>query len=156
MKRVVVVSFIAALMLAGCSEKKEQKSATTQTAEALHSVASAVASSSSKKSENSSVETKESIKKVVSETAQAVQTQASDVKALYAKCAACHGADGKRKALGKSAAIAGMSKEELIKKLQGYKAGTLNQYGMGALMKAQVSSLSQKDMEALAAYIANL
>ena len=151
MKRVVVVSFIAALMLAGCSEKKEQKSATTQTAEALHSVASAVASSSSKKSS-----AQESIKKVVSKESAPKKQQASDVKVLYAKCAACHGADGKRKALGKSAAIAGMSKEELVKKLQGYKAGSLNLYGMGALMKAQVSGLGQKDIEALADYIANL
>ena len=77
-------------------------------------------------------------------------------KELYAKCASCHGQKGEMKALGKSAVIAGMAKDELVKKIKGYKAGTLNQYGMGALMKGQVASLSDADIEALADYISNL
>ena len=77
-------------------------------------------------------------------------------KELFGKCASCHGADGKRKALGKSAPIAGMSKDEVVKILKEYKAGTLNKYGMGALMKGQVAGLSDEDIEALAAYIASL
>ncbi|BCD68684.1 c-type cytochrome [Nitratiruptor sp. YY09-18] len=77
-------------------------------------------------------------------------------KELYTKCASCHGQKGNLKALGKSGIIAGMSKDELIKKLKGYKAGTLNQYGMGALMKGQVAGLSDADIEALAVYISTL
>ncbi len=77
-------------------------------------------------------------------------------KKIFAKCASCHGSDGKRKALGKSAPIAGMPKDEVIKKLKGYKAGTLNQYGMGALMKSQAAPLSDSEIEALAAYISSL
>ncbi len=77
-------------------------------------------------------------------------------KELFAKCASCHGPDGKRKALGKSGIIAGMPKDEVLKKLKGYKAGSLNQYGMGMLMKGQVGSLSESDLEALAAYISSL
>jgi cytochrome c553 len=77
-------------------------------------------------------------------------------KALFAKCAGCHGPDGKTKALGKSAIIAGEPAEEIEKKLHEYKAGTRNVAGMGMLMKGQVSSLSDEDIKALAAYIASL
>ncbi len=80
-----------------------------------------------------------------------------DAAKLYAtKCASCHGPKGERKALGKSAPIGGMAKDEVLEKLKGYKAGTLNLYGMGALMKTQVASLSDAELEALAAYISTL
>ncbi len=80
----------------------------------------------------------------------------ADGKAIFAKCAGCHGQDGKKSALGKSAVIAGEKADVTLKKLQGYKAGTLNAHGMGALMKGQVSSLSDADMKAVADYIATL
>jgi cytochrome c553 len=86
--------------------------------------------------------------------ASAVDTGAG--KALYAKCAGCHGADGKTKAMGKSALIAGQSAADLETKLAGYKAGTLNSAGMGMLMKGQVASMSDDDIKAVAAYIAGL
>ncbi|CAA6808460.1 MAG: Cytochrome C553 (soluble cytochrome f) [uncultured Sulfurovum sp.] len=79
-----------------------------------------------------------------------------DGKALYAKCAGCHGADGKTKAMGKSAAVAGQSAADLETKLHGYKAGTLNAHGMGMLMKGQVASMSDEDIKAVAAYMAGL
>ncbi|NPA03983.1 MAG: c-type cytochrome [Epsilonproteobacteria bacterium] len=77
-------------------------------------------------------------------------------KTLFVKCASCHGPKGERHALGKSAVIAGMDKDELIKILKEYKEGTLNKYGMGALMKGQVADLSDKDIADLAAYISSL
>ena len=80
----------------------------------------------------------------------------ADGKAIFAKCAGCHGQDGKKKALNKSAVIAGVDAATTLKKLKGYKAGTLNQHGMGSLMKGQVSSLSDEDMKAVADYIATL
>jgi cytochrome c553 len=76
--------------------------------------------------------------------------------AVYKKCAGCHGVDGKTKALGKSAVISGQSKEDLVTKISGYKAGTLDTAGMGTLMKGQVSSLSDTEIDALAAYISTL
>jgi len=79
-----------------------------------------------------------------------------DGKALFAKCAGCHGADGKTAALGKSAVIAGQSAADLETKIAGYKAGTLNTNGMGALMKGQVSGLSDADTKAITAYISGL
>jgi len=93
------------------------------------------------------------------EAATQAETKGGDVakgKELFAKCASCHGSDGKRKALGKSGVIAGMPKDEVAKKLKEYKAGSLNLYGMGALMKSQVATLSDSDIEALAAYISSL
>ncbi len=81
---------------------------------------------------------------------------AADGAALYAKCAGCHGQDGKTKALGKSNPIAGVAAEEIVKDLQGYKAGTLNKHGMGGVMKGQAGALSDDDMKALADYISKL
>ena len=85
--------------------------------------------------------------------ATAVTLMAADGAALYKKCAGCHGMHGEKKALGKSAPIKGWSKEKLVEALKGYKAGTRNVYGMGALMKSQVANLSDADIEALAEYI---
>jgi len=76
--------------------------------------------------------------------------------ALYAKCAGCHGTDGKTKALGKSAVIAGQSAAELEQKLKEYKTGTRNVNGMGSLMKGQVSALSDTEIAALAQYISRM
>jgi len=76
--------------------------------------------------------------------------------AAYAKCAGCHGADGKTKALGKSPVIAGESKEDLIAKIKGYKAGTRNENGMGTLMKGQVASMDDATIDAVSTYISTL
>ena len=82
-----------------------------------------------------------------------VGLMAADGAALYKKCAACHGAHGEKKALGKSAVIKGT---DVLANLKGYKAGTLNQHGMGALMKGQLATYSEADLEAVAAYIKGL
>lgn len=81
---------------------------------------------------------------------------AADGKALYSKCAACHGADGSQKALGKSNPLKGQKEATVLADLKGYKAGTMNKHGMGATMKGQAASLSDADMKALAKYIAGL
>lgn len=81
----------------------------------------------------------------------------ADGAATYnSKCASCHGANGKTSALGKSAIIAGQSSAALLKKLQGYKAGTLNTNGMGAVMKGSVASLDDKALSEVAAYISKI
>ena len=77
-------------------------------------------------------------------------------KEAYAKCAGCHGADGKTKALGKSPVIAGQSKEDLVSQLKEYKAGTRNEAGMGNLMKGQVATMDDATIEAVATYISKL
>jgi len=80
----------------------------------------------------------------------------ADASALYSKCIGCHGINGEKQALGKSAIIQDLNKEEIIKGLNGYKEGSLNKYGMGSLMKGQVISMSDKDIEEVAVYITKL
>lgn len=77
---------------------------------------------------------------------------AADGAALFKKCAACHGAAGEKVALGKSKVIKDMSKEEIVTAINGYKDGS---YGgpMKALMKGQVASLSDTDIEAISEFI---
>ncbi len=81
---------------------------------------------------------------------------AADGAALFKKCAGCHGAKAEKKALGKSAVIAGLDAAKIEEDLKGYKAGTLNQHGMGGLMKGQVASYSDADIKAVAEYIHGL
>ncbi len=78
----------------------------------------------------------------------------ADGAAAYAKCAGCHGANGEKAALGKSAIITGQDAAKTIEQLNGYKAGTLNQHGMGAVMKGQVAALSEADIKTVADHIA--
>lgn len=109
--------------------------------------------------------TKEAATVAVEKTAQvakdikeAVAPKAEEAVApkAFAKCVGCHGKDGKMKALGKSEIIAGQSKADLVKKIGEYKAGTRNAVGMGALMKGQVSALSDADIDAIATYVSGL
>jgi len=69
--------------------------------------------------------------------------------ANIAACTGCHGKNFEKKALGKSKIVKDMSKEDIVKALKGYKAGT---YGgaMKATMAGQVKALSDADMEAIA------
>ena len=99
-------------------------------------------------------ETADSAKKAVESATKPADS--STPPAAYAKCAGCHGKDGKMKALGKSEVIAGQSKDDLIKKIKEYKTGSRNVAGMGALMKGQVASLSDADIEAIATYLSGL
>ncbi|EDZ61366.1 periplasmic cytochrome c [Sulfurimonas gotlandica GD1] len=64
-------------------------------------------------------------------------------------CAACHNADFKKSALGKSKIVSDLKHEEIATALKGYKAGT---YGgvMKAVMKGQVAKYSDAELEAFA------
>ncbi len=78
---------------------------------------------------------------------------AADGAALYNKCKACHGQKAEKKYLNKVAALSTLSADKIEKSLEGYKAGTLNTYKMGMVMKGQAARLSKEDMKALATYI---
>lgn len=82
-----------------------------------------------------------------------VRVKNQSVSTIYIKCAGCHGLKGEKPALGKSALIGGENNLVIAQKLFAYKKGELNLYGMGNLMKGQVSSLSSKDIKDLAFYI---
>ena len=94
------------------------------------------------------------MKKIVLSAIFVAATAASLSAASFAACAACHGAKGEKPALGKSEIIAGWDEAKVVASLNGYKAGTLNVHGMGAVMKGQVAKLSDADIADLAKQIA--
>ncbi|MRI83978.1 MAG: hypothetical protein C6I00_06115 [Nitratiruptor sp.] len=161
-----------ALLFVGCTDKGEQKGEEAAkravTSSVTQSSASAPAPSHqfqdplpgvaapASKAQKPQPQTQESGKSQSQASSQPQQASAARGAQLYAKCAGCHGPKGERKALGKSAPIGGMAKEEILRKLKGYQAGTLNLYGMGGLMKGQLAGLSEADLEALAEYISSL
>ena len=85
-----------------------------------------------------------------------VSLMAADGAAAYKKCASCHGAKGEKKALNKSEVIAGWPAAKTEEALNGYKAGTRNVHGMGALMKGQVASYDAATIKAVSEYITTL
>ena len=71
-------------------------------------------------------------------------------KARSAACAGCHGADGH--GVAPNPALAGKPEAEQVKALQDYKSGGR----ANPIMKGIAASLSDKDMEDVAAYYASL
>ena len=67
----------------------------------------------------------------------------------YAKCVACHGANGEKVALGKSKIIKDMTKEDFVASLKGYQDGT---YGgpMKGMMVGQVKDMDEATMKEIA------
>lgn len=75
---------------------------------------------------------------------------------IKTKCQACHGANMEKQALGKSRITNAMTEEEIRNDLLGYKAKTLNHFGLGATMWGQAAALSDEEIDALAKYIPTL
>ena len=69
-----------------------------------------------------------------------------------AACAGCHGANFEKAALGKSKIVKDMAHADIVTALKGYKDDS---YGgaMKGVMKGQVASLSDEDIEAIATQI---
>ena len=73
----------------------------------------------------------------------------SDIRSLWAGCAACHGADGGG---GIGPMLAGQSSTDIISKLTTYKNnGTIG--AQSALMWGQAAMLSEKDINMIGEYI---
>ncbi len=132
------------------------KEAANKAAEAAKESASKAVEATKEAAAKASEAAKEVANKAKEAAAAATGADNSKGKTLFAKCQSCHGADGKTHALGKSAIIAGQNEEDLVKKIEAYKAGTRNVAGMGALMNGQVKNLSDEDIKALAKYISSL
>ena len=81
--------------------------------------------------------------------------KAGDAERGIPSCAACHGQNGEKAALGKSQIIQGWDKAKVIAALNGYKDGS---YGgvMKGVMKGQVVTKSDAEIDALAEFISNL
>ncbi|MBN2722091.1 MAG: c-type cytochrome [Campylobacterales bacterium] len=136
-----------ALLFVGCGDKPKAEANATETVTTEVNATETV--------------TTETVTTEVNATEAAPEAEASaapavDGAALYTACGACHGADGKTAALGKSAVIAGQAAADLESKMHGYKAGTIDLTGNGALMKGQMANLDDAQMKALADYISKL
>jgi cytochrome c553 len=94
------------------------------------------------------------MKKIVLSAIVVAATAASLSAASIAACAGCHGANFEKVAMGKSAIVKGWDEAKTVAALNGYKAGTLNTYGMGAVMKGQAAKLSDADIADIAKQIA--
>ena len=77
-------------------------------------------------------------------------------KEIYRVCVGCHGLHGEKPAVGVSKVIRGQSAALTVKQLKAYRAGTLDQHGMGKLMNKYAKRLSDREIQAVAAYIATL
>ena len=71
-------------------------------------------------------------------------------KAKAAACIGCHGANGQ--GVAPNPRLTGLKEDQLIKDLNDYKSGKRD----NAIMKGMTSSLSNQDIENLAAYFASL
>ena len=137
------------------------KKATAEAAEATKKAAAEAAEVAKKAAHDAAEATKKVAEDAKVATEKAV-TDAKDslvnsaAKVAFEKCAACHGVDGKTKALGKSPKIAGEAKADLIAKINGYKAGTRDEFGMGKLMTGQVQKMDDASIDAIATYISQL
>ncbi len=83
------------------------------------------------------------------EEATPAKEEAPAVEVNTTACAACHGKDFEKKAMGVSKIVKDLTKAEILTALKGYKDGTYGG-GMKALMKGQVAALSDADVEAIA------
>ena len=74
---------------------------------------------------------------------------------MFARCASCHGKDGKSVAPGSvgNVLIASLNKEQVIESLKGFRSQTLSKGGNSVIMYMQTKNLSDADIEALGAYI---
>lgn len=69
--------------------------------------------------------------------------------ASFTACAACHGANGEKAALGKSKIIKDLSKADFVSALKGYQDGTYGGAQKG-LMVGQVKDMTEATMNEIA------
>jgi cytochrome c553 len=81
---------------------------------------------------------------------------ASGASIYTSKCASCHGSKGETSAYKKTKPITGQDSALTYKQLNGYKNGTLNQYGFGGVMKNMVDNLDDNSIKEIASYISKL
>lgn len=75
---------------------------------------------------------------------------------VFKKCIACHGPKAEKSYLNKIPVLTTLDPNEMVENMKKYKAGELNLFKMGAVMKGQMASLSEEDMVNVTAYIMTL
>lgn len=145
-KYLLASSVVAAVLFTGCCSDKDEKKSTYKPPVAIKHV-----ETSTKAVTTTAVATTAASAQVV----EPKKVVAKTGKELFAKCSSCHGSNAEKKALGKSQIIKGWDKQKVSDALNGYKNGT---YGgdMKGIMKGQVATLSNEDIDKLSTFIASI
>jgi len=140
--------------VADAKEAVAQKATTA--VEATKEAASVVAEKATAVAEKASAaatEAKEAVAEKVEDAKKAIADKTAGAEKInLTACAACHGADFEKKAMGVSKIVKDMTVEEIVTALNGYKDGS---YGgnMKTLMKGQVGSFDEAKIKAIATQI---
>jgi cytochrome c553 len=92
---------------------------------------------------------------MLSGTALAAEPNLDAGRAKFVLCASCHGSDGRSGAMPEYPKIAGQNQKYLVNALKAYKSGR-RAGTYASLMAATATTLSDEDIENLAAYLASL
>jgi len=152
-KKILLSIATISILYSGCTEEKKteekkvtvpiQKTQTPQETTTPTTIAENIIEQKEEKIVKPQIE--EPIQKIVI---------APNATSLFKKCIACHGKNAEKKALNQSEIIKDWSAEKISNALKGYKDGS---YGgtMKGLMKSQVATLSDQDIELLSHHIAD-
>ncbi|WP_291027261.1 c-type cytochrome [Helicobacter sp.] len=149
---------VLSLVFVACSQEDKDTSASQiqSTLDSQHtSNATQVSQEASDLPTQAVVETTDSHNVETPSVESSAEPKKSDAVALYAKCAACHGKDGRSVAPGSvgNVLIASLNKAQVVEALKGFRARTLSKGGNSVIMYMQAKNLSDEDIEALAEYI---
>jgi len=141
----IILSIMIAMFIIGCSEdatKEEKAPVAAKEAVVIEKVPVV----------EEVVATQEATQ-IVEAVAEKVAEVTADGALLYSKCVGCHGKNGEKSALNKSAIIESWSVAQIEDALTGYKDGS---YGgaMKGLMVGQVKDLNEAQITAIAEHIA--
>jgi cytochrome c553 len=79
---------------------------------------------------------------------------AADGQRLFQSCTKCHGSKGEKTIFSRP--IGGWSVGKVTEALRAYRSGERNLRGQGSIMRQRAQGLSDREIDALAAYIATL
>ena len=90
------------------------------------------------------------MKKIVIASIATLALATASFAGVTSSCTGCHGAHGEKNTMVKESKPNTMSKADIVTALEGYKAGTLDKYGKGIMMKSFASRLTTDQMKEVA------
>ena len=90
------------------------------------------------------------MKKLVIASVAALAVASTVMAGVPGACVGCHHADGSVNTMVKESHPNTLAKADIVKALHGYKAGTRNKYGKGAMMKNFAKNLTDAQIQDIA------
>lgn len=91
------------------------------------------------------------MKKMVVASITALTLSSALMAAVPASCNGCHGADGSKNTMVQGGGVPNtLAKADVKAALEGYKAGTLNKFGKGAMMVSFAKALTPEQIDEIA------